>query len=111
MAFGFECGDGWFELLKEASIAIEAEINRIEAQMTPEELKQAKEDCTDIKASQIKEKFGNLRFYLWGGNETIDKIIEEAEAKSAKTCEVCGKPGKLSGKGWYSTLCGDCEKL
>jgi hypothetical protein len=48
--------------------------------------------------SQIKEKFGTLRFY-WHGNvsdEALKKInhaIDLAKACSECTCEVCGAEG------------------
>lgn len=90
MAFGFECGDGWFELLKELSEKIESQ---------------------DVVASQVKEKFGTLRFYLRGGaTDEVWDLIDEAEKKSEKICEVCGKPGSLRGKSWVQTLCDECDK-
>ena len=54
---------------------------------------------------QAKEKFGTLRFYVSTENEAIETAIQWAEMRSSKTCEVCGKPGKLSGPGWLSTVC------
>ena len=62
---------------------------------------------------QVKEKFGTLRFY-WqqtGGDVPYaqpDALVIAAEALSARTCEVCGKPseGPQSSKsGWLYTLC------
>ena len=37
--------------------------------------------------------------------EAAQKIIREAEHQSAKTCEYCGKPGKLRKRFWFKTLC------
>ena len=89
MCFGFECGDGWFELIYKLSKEI------------------SKCDPT-VRAIQVKEKYGTLRFYVWGGEDEIYELIEQAKLKSAKTCEVCGMPGSLRGKSWLVTLCENC---
>lgn len=62
------------------------------------------------RASQVKEKFGTLRFYMTGQTPEMDTIINEAERKSAVTCEACGKKGKIRGHGWLSTRCAACWK-
>ncbi len=61
-------------------------------------------------AVQIKEKFGTLRFYLNCGTREMTDLISEAEGKTHKTCEDCGKPGERAGDGWVRTLCVDCDK-
>ena len=58
-----------------------------------------------VVVSQVKEKFGTLRFYIYGGNDEVHDLIYKAEIKSETTCEQCGKRGKLRGKGWLVTLC------
>ena len=56
--------------------------------------------------TQIKEKYGTLRFYIGGGTDAIWDRIEKAEEDSAYICEVTGKPGKLrEDLGWIRTLC------
>lgn len=62
-------------------------------------------DANYPRASQVKEKFGTLRFYMSSSNDKIEKLIDEAERKSAITCEECGEPGVLRGGGWLKTLC------
>jgi hypothetical protein len=57
------------------------------------------------RASQVKEKYGTLRFYMSGGTDKIYEFIDEAERKSAQTCEVCGAHGDLRVGGWLKTLC------
>ena len=90
MGFGFEVGDGWFELLKELSEKIEP---------------------YEVEAVQVKEKFGGLRFYLVGGApQEVWDAIDAAEAQSFKTCEVCGEPGEARGGGWVRTLCSACDE-
>ena len=99
MCWGFECGDGWYQLLKEACFKLEPIMASLK-EKDPEGWWHG-----FYRASQIKEKYGTLRFYLAGNTPTTDKIIERAERRSAKTCDVCGKPGKLTGSGWYATRC------
>jgi hypothetical protein len=56
--------------------------------------------------TQVKEKYGTLRFYINGGTDAIWDRIEKAEADSEFICEVTGKPGKLREDiGWLRTLC------
>lgn len=88
----FECGDGWFDILLKLSSDIE-ELGH-----------------SYIEVTQVKEKFGGLRFYVNHAPETVYKLIAEAERMSYHTCEVCGDPGILQNNGWYSTLCGKHAK-
>ena len=92
MCFGFECGDGWFDLLYSLS----------------KDLSEMEDLPEGFEVEQVKSKFGTLRFYPNFGNEKIYERITQAEEESAVTCEDCGKPGKLTGKGWVTTLCEDC---
>jgi len=93
MALGFETGDGWFAIIDQLS----ADITALD-----------KRDGTTTIATQVKEKFGGLRFYIESGSDTIFDLIDKAEALSERTCEMCGEPGKLRGKGWVSTMCAKC---
>lgn len=58
-----------------------------------------------VVASQVKEKYGTLRFYTNGNDEYVDGLISMAESMSARTCETCGSPGKTRRGGWVRTLC------
>ena len=88
IAFGFECGDGWYELLDN----LMDEIQKIDIDKS-------------VSVHQVKEKFGGLRFYIGSGNDEVYRLIGEAEDKSYKICEVCGKPGKTNKSGWLRTSC------
>ena len=63
---------------------------------------------------QIKEKFGELRWYTNGVPEEIyqrvDDIIEKYTLKSSHTCIYCGKPANWRARGWIEPLCEDCAK-
>ena len=70
-------------------------------------------DCTEYvpdapRASQVKEKFGTLRFYMTSATSEMYDLVQEAEEKSATICENCGKPGKLRSGGWIRCLCDEC---
>jgi len=97
--FGIECGDGWFPLIEELCSKIEEVIVSL-----PDEERRG------TYALQIKEKFGELRFYMSACNEKIDALIDEATSLSLKTCERCGELGKIRTDGWYRTLCDHHEK-
>ena len=56
-------------------------------------------------ASQVKEKFGGLRFYVDRATEEHYNYINFAESMSYRTCEVCGNPGKRYTDGWHQVLC------
>ncbi len=86
MYWGFECGEGWFKIIYDL-------LNDISKLNVP------------VVITQVKEKYGTLRIYHDGGNADVEALIDKAESLSSKTCEVCGRAGKLSGKGWYNTLC------
>jgi hypothetical protein len=58
-----------------------------------------------VKIDQIKEKFGELRFYYSGGDEQVAGMVRFAEYLCSKTCEVSGEKGQLCIRGnWYKTL-------
>ena len=91
MCWGFSCGDGWFEIIRDLSRKI--------TELDP--------NCV---ALQVKEKFGSLCFYEDDTTDEVHDAIEEAERKSAKTCEMCGQPGKIRGKMWLKCTCDKCEE-
>jgi tRNA G26 N,N-dimethylase Trm1 len=57
------------------------------------------------RASQVKQKYGTLRFYMTHESEEMSKLINLAEQESETTCEVCGNSGKVREGGWIRTLC------
>ena len=67
------------------------------------------EEVDPVIVTQIKEKFGGLRFYYDGGDDKIDGMVRMAEEWADHTCEQCGNPGKQRHGGWIKTLCDDHE--
>lgn len=86
--FGVECGPGWRGILERLSDALEAELaaGRVDA-------------C----CAQVKQKFGELRFYVLGAcTPAMREAISRAEEECSRTCELCGKPASRIG---WSVLC------
>lgn len=109
MAWGCECGDGWFNIIKEACEKAEPIISKwIETNRNDPEYENYQDWAP--RFSQVKEKYGTLRLYFTTYPDGIAEIETEAENKSAVTCEKCGKPGKLRGSGWYYTACVSCSQ-
>jgi hypothetical protein len=90
MAFGFDCGDGWADLLHDLSQKLTTH---------------AKEAGLDIVAVQVKEKWGELVVYADGTDDEADRLIEAAREASTRVCEECGAPGRLYRVGWHQTRC------
>lgn len=95
--FGFECGDGWFELLKDLITELKVLCEK---------------EGYETKVTQVKEKFGGLRFYVHCEPDAVSKLIRKAEKRAEKTCELCGKEGKIvpvrPGSYWVACLCPQC---
>lgn len=94
----FECGDGWYDLIRELAEKIYPLLT-----IHPEY------ECP-MRADQVKEKYGTLRFYMNCETDEISEIIKEYEKKSAFVCEECGKPGRLNKGPWYNTYCEEHHK-
>jgi hypothetical protein len=146
MCWGFECGDGWFQILNQLMGNIQHHIdwsiqqrdwalnyNEMAAQckagnfdlfeanmasITNPEYKEKRlqeivngdfrtvpEPVPQVTLDQVKEKFGTLRFYYTGGDDTIRGMVRMAESMSGVTCEECGKPGTSTSGGWIKTVC------
>lgn len=102
--FGFECDDGWFNILVRLSQYIQNYINSNNswANKYPEQYK----EIPQVKAFQVKEKFRTLRFYYSGGDEHIAAVISFVEYLSGYICETTGKTENVgyNVKGWQKTL-------
>ena len=67
------------------------------------------EPITQLVCEQIKEKFGELRFYYSGGDKVCDGIVQLAEYILWETCESCGSHEDLiTTKNWISRKCKKC---
>lgn len=95
MSFGVECDLGWFEIISSLCHRIKQH----------EDNKKDDSEYSPVKFDQIKEKFGGLRIYHYGGDDYAKGLIDMAEAISYKICEVCGNKGYPNKDGWIKTTC------
>lgn len=112
--FWFECGDGWYTLVdtlcSSIQFAVENEKKRLDLKKEDgETVTDENYEAASVTIAQVKEKFGGLRFYVYGGDEYVRGMIRLAEAMSYKICEKCGNPGKLNNDGWSRVLCDNCN--
>ena len=63
LRWGFECDDGWYELIYGLCEKIQAYIDGVK--------------CQQVIATQVKEKFGSLRFYIAFDLLNEDDVIDE----------------------------------
>lgn len=94
MGWGICTGDGWYNLIDALCSSIQ---NRID--LNPHL------NFPQVVATQVKEKFGSLRFYYEGGDDNVQGKVSFAERISSMTCEKCGLPGTIEGGGWLVALC------
>ena len=111
MCWGIDVEEGWYNILNTLCSIIQQHIDYINGldENSRKMRTGNKEQIFQVEASQVKEKFGTLRFYTDGTDETVNALIDMAERMSACTCEDCGGAGKLTGKSWLSTLCDSCK--
>lgn len=154
MCWGFDIGDGWYNLLNGACALVQHHIDedrkqrlsalqynralywalernnttaltkfftfgevggewakkQVELELAKATYRAVPEVSSQLIATQIKEKFGTLRFYYFGGDEYCEGVIDLAAYMSGCTCEECGKPGKSTNGGWIKVRCSDCLK-
>lgn len=104
--FGYECGEGWLPLIKEAEGWIK-EFNDAHGDEYVEKYGEK------LKFVQVKEKFGTLTIYCNFYPEDLHKRLIELENRSAKICEICGETEGTeckSSHGWIYTLCPECRR-
>lgn len=80
MGFGFECEDGWYDLIRQLAADITAHAE--EAGLKP-------------LAMQVKQELGALRFSVDKADAHVYALCAAAEQQSSTICERCGKPGQL----------------
>ncbi len=129
MCWGICTGDGWYNLIDTLCGLLTSDYRQAQSRydfikdklnqpqweggtkiVTQEMIDQAKtkldEETAKVPvASQVKEKFGGLRFYVNGATEKHWSYITFAESMSYTICEECGAPGKRYTDGWHKVLC------
>lgn len=93
MCWGFDVGDGWYALIDVLCEELQRETDQ--------------QGAPQVIATQVKEKYGGLRFYVGCAEERQMAMIDFAEALSYRICEECGAPGSLDERKdrWMTTRC------
>lgn len=118
MAWGCECGNGWYEILSSLCWMIKQHEDNKRWQKEWEDKKNQEikdsmgfsiegttQEYFPVKFDQIKEKYGGLRIYFSGGDDYVEGLVSMAEAISYKICEICGNKGEANKNGWISVRC------
>ena len=81
-------------------------------EMMCEEIYNALVECgglDDYRIEQIKEKFGQLRWYGYPSYKEVEEIIDKYSVLSENICIICGKPDvPMTNNGWLSPFCKKC---
>ena len=65
-----------------------------------------------ITVTQVKEKYGGLRFYVGSAPFAVLDVLDECERLSYTICEQCGSDtAEPRPDGWIKTLCDACFDL
>jgi len=139
MCWGFDCGDGWYNILDILCGTIQSYINdrnrsvahtKARNKVIYEHFEGNPQPLLDfaanpklvnlylklgiqeeplaipqVVATQVKDKFGALRFYYNGGDDYISGMVTLAENLSQRTCDICGAPGQEREGPWIVTRC------
>lgn len=135
--YGFECADGWYDLidncLKEiVARYVEDGIGLEDIDFVPEQVKekfgtlsffytyQALEECEDIEWNKREEAYHKTYKRLLEDpkvkkrHEDIREIVSRVESLSSGICEFCGAEGEVRnhrkyGLDWLSAQCDRCN--
>lgn len=103
--FGFECGDGWFNLIWQLSADIELAA-RVEGLAENTDAW----PCVAI----VKQKLGNLRVQFNAPlSDSIRNLVDKARERSNEVCEICAAPcqklPETERVGWVESICDSCR--
>lgn len=133
MSYGCNIGDGWLDIFSNLCDFLDSLMDNKEYIRGKSSRDIKTVDRPNIVFDQVKEKFGLMRIY-WSFDQlneesqkivdslpedkmntvfnayshTIDAVIGYVEFLSKRTCETCGKPGKLTSNGWIKVRCNEC---
>lgn len=93
---GFECEDGWFDLIYDLSSSL-----------------QNQENVSEIRVSQVKQKMGHLVYRVETLSDEINQLIAQTQNKAKETCELCGSDNSVLHvcKSHHVVLCKHCSSL
>ena len=96
--------EGWLPVIDKLCACIQHYIDYHVSYTKDGQYKPAQVTC-----SQMKEKFGGLRFYTDGHDEVVEGMIKMAESMCDDKCQDCGSEEDLGmTSGWITVLCRNC---
>lgn len=102
----WDCPLGWYKIVDWLCGSIQDYIDNVRHYRDGKPI-----DKEQVHCSQVKEKYGTLRFYTWSHDQEIEGMIKFAEYLSSITCQECGSmEAKTIGSYWLVTLCQECQE-
>lgn len=97
-SIGWSVSDTWIPLIDEMCVELQSYLIANDMQHL-------------VYCVQMKEKFGDLRFYLNTTNDDLEHIINVYTNKLNNICENCGSTEnvELDIRQWYSYKCEKCR--
>lgn len=93
-----EVGNGWYNIIDNLCEWLQFNTNN-------------NNDRPQVKAVQVKEKFGSLRFYVENASNSQFAVISFVEHLTRYICEQCGSRDNVTQEGsWIKTLCTKCRR-
>lgn len=111
MSWGITCGNGWYNLINTLCAQIEHRLlcYNNQAARRAKKNKKAPPVLLTFEATQVKEKFGGLRFYHGDADDVVRGLVTMAESMSYHICDICGNEGSprhVNDNNWLATRCG-----
>lgn len=100
-SLGFECQDGWFNLLYTLAGDVQEHINESIGK-------------TDFSIIRVRQIMGCMRINAIGGDEITRNMLHAAEERSQSICELDGRPAEglyVCAPIWFRFLCEKCARL
>jgi hypothetical protein len=96
--------DGWLPIVDKLCGSIQDYVDN-----TYDWINGEKEAKGQVRCTQMKEKFGGLRFYTDSGDDYVEGMIRMAEFLCENTCQDCGSEENIGKtRGWIYTICKSC---
>ena len=96
---GIAVGPGWWPIIENLCATIQGHIDWWNKNHDKHPA------VEQVVVGQIKEKFGELRFYYDGGDDRVYGMVRMAENWAAHICEDCGNKATKKTTGWIKTVC------
>lgn len=103
----YQIPKGWIGIVDDMCSSIQSYIHHSSRYVDGEEFLTPQVICT-----QMKEKWGGLRFYYKGGDDTTYGMIYMTQHLSWSTCDECSSRENVGHitSGWHRIMCQSCAE-